>query len=151
MGLPYTFLLVSSCGSVLLLCLFSYYSEASLAYFIPLGILNLLNSFGHHWRIPILHSHGLLLNLSGFPNLITIPFTFGVYWPFYQPHLLILSFGLLQPIFSCLPFLIISMGLLLLSLGSLGLACFLWGILLFYKPMDHYSCHLGLMVFFSLY
>ena len=63
-------------------------------------------------------------------------------------HLLIHFFGLLRPIFACFPFLIIFMGLLLPSLGSLGLVCFLLGsFLLFYKPVDHYSCHLGLMVF----
>ena len=125
LGLPYTFLLVSSRSPILLLCLFSYYFEVSFAYFIPMDILDLLHSFRHSQPIPILHAHGLLLNLSSFPSPITIPFTFGVYWPFYQPHLLILSFGLFRPIFACLPFLIIPMGLLLLTLGSLGPACFL--------------------------
>ena len=100
-------LLLNSCSPVLLLGLFSKY-------------------FGHPRPILILLSNGLLLNLSGFPSPITISFTFRVYWPLYQPHLLILSFGLLWPIFTCFLFVIIPMGLLL-SLGSLGFACFLWG------------------------
>ena len=94
-----------------------------------LGILGPLHSFGHLRLILILHSHGILLNLSSFPGPITISFTFRVYWPFYQPHLQILSFGLLWPIFAYFPFLIIPMSLLFLSLGSLKPACFLWGFL----------------------
>ena len=123
-------------------------SWASLAYFIPLGFLGPPYSFGHHWPILFFHSHGLWLHLSGFPSPITISFTFGVCWPLHQPHLLIPFFGLLWPIFACFPFLLISMGLLLPSLGSLGPVYFLWGI--FYRPVDHYSCHLDLMVFFLL-
>ena len=103
-------------------------SWASLAHFIPLGIIGLLYSFGHPWLIPFLHSHGLLLHLLGFPDPIVISFTFGVCWILYQPHLLIPFFGLLQPIFACFPFLIILMSLLLHSLGSLGPICFLWSL-----------------------
>jgi len=43
------------------------------------------------------------------------------------------------------------MGLLLSYLDSFGLTCFFFEVLLlFYKPMDHYSCYSGLMVFFSI-
>ena len=66
LGLSYTFLLLSSCSPVLLLDLFSYYFGASLAYFILLGILGPLHSFGHPQPIPILHSHRLLINSLGF-------------------------------------------------------------------------------------
>ena len=93
-----------------------------------MDILGPLHSFRHPQPILILHSHGVLLNLSGFFNPFTISFTFKVYWPFYQPYLLILSFGLIWPIFAYFPFLIILMGLLLFYLGSLGLACFFWGL-----------------------
>ena len=58
-------------------------SQASLAHFILLGILDHL--LGHPQLIPILHSHGLLLSLLGFPTQITISFTFGVYGLFHQP------------------------------------------------------------------
>ena len=54
-----------------------------------LGFLDPLYSFGHLWPILFLHSHGLLLRFLGFLGLITISFTFGIYWPLYQPHLLI--------------------------------------------------------------
>ena len=64
-------------------------SWASLTHFIPLGILDPLYSFGHLWPILFLHSHGLLLRFLGFLGLITISFTFGIYWPLYQPYLLI--------------------------------------------------------------
>ena len=58
----------TSTGLILIL------SWASLAYFIPLGILSSLHFFRHPWPIPLLHSHGFLLNLSVFPGPITIPF-----------------------------------------------------------------------------
>ena len=103
-------------------------SWASSTHFIPLGILGLLHSFGHPWFIPFLNSHGLLLKFLGFPDPIIISFTFEVCWPLHLPHLLIPFFGLLQPIFACFPFLIIPMGLLLPSLGSLEPVCFLWGL-----------------------
>ena len=96
------------------------------AHFIHLGILDPLHSFGHPRPISFLYFHGLLLNISGFPSPITISFTFGVCWPIHQPLILIHFFGLLWPIFSCFLFLIISMGLLLPSLGSLGPVCFLF-------------------------
>ena len=115
-----------------------------------LGFLGPFYSIGHPWPIPFLHSHELFLCLFGFPRLTTIFFTFGACWPLYQPHLLILFFGLLRPLFACFLLLIIPMSLLLPFLGSLGPVCFLWAFLLFYRPVDHYSCHSGLMVFFSL-
>ena len=55
-----------------------------------LGFLGLFYSFGHPRPILILHSHGLLLNILGFPGPITISLL---------SHLLILFFGLLCPIF----------------------------------------------------
>ena len=64
----------TSAGLVLMLSL------AFLAHFIPLGILGPLHFLGHPWSIPLLHSHGLLLNLFGFPGPITIPFTNSFLW-----------------------------------------------------------------------
>ena len=81
---------------------------ASLARFIPLGILGLF-----HFYIPM----GFLLNFSGFPNLITISFTLGVCWCLHQPSLLIPFLRHLWPIFTCFSLLTILMGLLLPSLG----------------------------------
>ena len=69
-----------------------------------LGFLGLFYSFGHPWPIPILHSHGFLLNLSGFPGPITISFTFGVYWLLYQLHLF-LPLGLFGPFLLAFHFL----------------------------------------------
>ena len=94
--------------------------------------LRLLHSFGHPSPIPFLHSYGLLLNLSSFPGSIIISFTFGVCWPLHQPHLLIRYFGLLQTIFACFLFLINLMCLLLPSLGSLGLVCFIWSLFYYF-------------------
>ena len=84
-----------------------------------------LHSFGHHQAISLLHSHGILRNLSGFHILITISFTFGVCWPLHHSYLLISLFGLLQPIFACFLLIVIPMGLLLPFLGSHGPICFL--------------------------
>ena len=107
-------------------------SWASLAHFIPLGILGPFYSFGiigpFYSYIPM----GFLLNLSGFLEPIIIFFTFGLCWPLHQTHLLIPFFGLLRPTFACFPFLIIPMGLLLSFLGFLGPVCFLCGIFSFY-------------------
>ena len=100
-------------------------SWASSAHFIPLGILGPLYSFGHPWPIPFLHSHGFFLHLLGFSDPIAVSFTFEVFWPLYQPHLLIPFFGLLRHIFAYFPFLIIPMDLLLPSLGSVEPVCFL--------------------------
>ena len=58
LGLPYTFLLLNSCRPVLPLGLFSR----------CLGFLRPFYSFGHLRPILILHSHGFLLSLLGFPN-----------------------------------------------------------------------------------
>ena len=67
-----------------------------------------------------------------------------------NPIYLVPYFGLLKPIFACFPFLIMPMGLLLLFRAPLGPLAFYEALSLFYKPMDHYSCHSGLMVFFSI-
>ena len=102
--------------------------RASLVHFILLGILNPFHLLGHHWAIPILHSHGFLLSLLGFlsPNCHILYFRGS--WAF-PPTLtyLILYFRLLWPIFACFLFLIMPIGLPLLSLSSFGPACFLWG------------------------
>ena len=80
LGLPYTFsftqfiLPSASAGLILIL------SWASLGHFIPLGILDPLHSLGHPQPIPFLHSHELLLNISGFPSPITIPFIDSFLW-----------------------------------------------------------------------
>ena len=102
--------------------------RASLVHFILLGILNPFHLLGHHWAIPILHSHGFLLSLLGFlsPNCHILYFRGS--WAF-PPTLtyLILYFRLLWPIFACFLFLIMPIGLPLLSLSSFGPVCFLWG------------------------
>ena len=107
-------------------------SWASSAYFIPLDIPGLLHSFRHPWLISFLQSQGLLLNLLGFPNLITISLTFGVCWPLHQSHLLIPFFGLLQSIFACFLLLTIPIGLLLPSLGLP------WAYLLSLRPFYYF-------------
>ena len=132
LGLPCIFPLLSSHCLVFSVGLILISSWASLAHFIPLGILDPLHSFWNPWPIPFLHSHGLLLNLSGFFGPITISLTFGVCWPLHQPHLLIPFFGLLRPIFTCFLFLMILMVLLLPSLSSLGPICFSWGLFYYF-------------------
>ena len=91
--------------------------RASLAHFISLGILGPFQFF-----IPMGFAKSFRLPWAQ----ITISFTFGVYGLFYQPltHL-IHYFGPLWPILTCFLFLIMPMGLLLLSLSSFGLDCFL--------------------------
>ena len=97
-----------------------------------LGFLGPFYSFGHPRLIPILHSHGFLLNPSDFLSPITIFFTSGACWRLHQLHLLIPFFGPIWPIFVCFPFFMIPMGLLLPSLGSLEPVCFLCGIFYYF-------------------
>ena len=100
--------------------------RASFAHFILLGILSPFHLLGHLQLISILHSHGFLLSLLGFPGPNYHILYFGVYGLFHQPLIyLILYFGILWPIFACFLFLIMPMSLPLLSLGSFGPACFL--------------------------
>ena len=100
----------------------------SIAYRLPqsisssLSILGPFSFIGHSRPIPILHSHGFLLTLLGFPSPITISFTFGVHELSINPLLTyFITLGLPRPILAF----ILPMGLLLLSLGSFMLACFL--------------------------
>ena len=132
LGLPCIFPLLSLRCLVFSVWLILISSWASLAHFIPLGILDPLHSFWNPWPIPFLHSHGLLLNLSGFFGPITISLTFGVCWLLHQLHLLIPFFGLLRPIFTYFLLLMISMGLLLHSLSSFGPICFSWGLFYYF-------------------
>ena len=119
-------------------------SWASSAHSIPLGILGSSHSFL------------LLTFLWAFTKPFGLPrpnyhiLYFWVYWPSNQSPLLIPFFGLLRPIFAYFQLLMILMGLLLHSL-ALGPFAFFGALLLFCRPVDHYSCHSSLMVFFFPY
>lgn len=119
-------------------------SWASLAHLLSLGFLGhfsnsvfswaFTNSFGLPW------SNYLILHPWGS-------------WARHQPltFFACITSGLLWPILASLHH-ILPMGLLLLSLRApLGLLASSRPICLFYRPMIHYSCHLGLMVFLSTY
>ena len=135
LGLLYAFLLLNSSSPVLSLGLYSCFFGlpwpissllSSLAHFILLGIPDLFHFLGHPWPIPILHSHGLLLSILSFPS----PSYHIIYFRGLQafpptPIYLIPSFGFLQPILACFPFLIMPMGLLLLFSGFFGSVFFI--------------------------
>ena len=102
----------------------------SIAYGLPwpisstLVILGPFPFLGRPQPILILHSHGLLLTLLGFPDPITISFTFGVHGLSINPLLTyFITLGLPRSILAF----ILTMGLLLLSLGYFRPACFLQG------------------------
>ena len=131
---------------------------ASLAHFILLDILGLFHFLGHPRPISFPQASPTHSNPS-----FTIAFTKSFRLP--RPKLpyplllgfigfptnsiyLVSSFGLIRLIFAYFPVLIMSMGWLLLSLGSFGSTCFFKALLLFYRPMDYYSCHSSSMVFF---
>ena len=128
LGLSYTFPLLSSRCPVLVLGLFSYYFGLPWPISSIWSFLGPLHFFGHPWPIPLLHSHGFLLNLSSFPGPITTSFTNSFPWA-HLAHFCLLS---------------ISYDTHGLPLGSFALFV---AFLLFYRPVDHYSCHSGLMVF----
>ena len=100
-----------------------------------LSIFGPFSFLGHPRPIPILHFHGFLLSLLGFPDPITISFAFGVQR--LSINLLLTYFitlGLPRPILTF----ILPIGLLLLSPGSFKPTCFLWGpflILWVYNPL----------------
>ena len=105
----------------------------------------------HSWPIPFLHSHGLLSKSFGLPwpnyhilyfkgllSFASTPFTNSFLWA-PSAHLCLLStsydsYGLTTSFFG----------------ASLGHFAFFGAFLLFYRLVDHYSRHSGLMVFFSL-
>ena len=111
-------------------------------------------AFSAHFLI--LHSHGLLLTLLGFPNPITLSFILGAHGLSINPLLFyFIALGLLWPILTFL-YHIMPMGLLLLSLGSFRPICFPQGLFIYfmgllYGPMNHCSCHSGLMIFLSIH
>ena len=135
LGLPYTFPLLNSHSLVLLLGLFSFYLglpwpiSSIWASSMRITSLDILDPF--HYYIPM----GFLPNLSGFPGLVTIPFTNSFLWAS-STHFL-----------ACFPFLMIPLGFLFLLWASLDPFAFFVSLLLLYRPMDHYSFRLGLMVF----
>ena len=93
----------------------------------------------------ILHSHGFLLTLLGFPNPIVLSFILGARGLSINPLLFyFITSGLLWLILTFLHHIML-MSLLLLSLGSSR------PIYLLYRPMIHCFCHLGLMVFLSIH
>ena len=135
LGLLYTFLLLNSSSPVLSLSLYSRCFGLPWPISLLWGFLGPFYSFGHPWPISFPWASPAHSNLS-------FPWAFAKFFRFPQPKLsyplllgfigfptnpicLVSSFGLFWPIFAYFPFLIMPMGLLLLSLGSFGHACFL--------------------------
>ena len=156
MGLLLILLSMTQCGHLgfVLHCLWAFLSN--------------LFPFRHPWPICFpwasltlfltLRSHGLLLIPFGFPGPITLSFILKAHVLAINPLLSLLALlracitsGFLWPILTFLHH-IQPMSLLLLSLQA-PLCPFASSrpICLFYGPMIHYSCHLGLMVFLSTY
>ena len=118
-------------------------SRASLAHLLSLGILSPFSNSTFSW----VFTNSFRLS---WPNYIILH-PWGS-WAFHQPltfFTCIIS-DLLWPILTFLHH-ILPIGLLLLSLRA-PLSPFASSrlIYLFYGPMIHYSCHLGLMVFYPL-
>ena len=167
-----------SCCTALLFLLWCYLTQA---YWGSLGLLLILLSMTQYGHLGFYYiACGLLcpifpLGLLG-PFAFLGPFSnstfpwaftnsFGLPWPNYlilhpwglwachQPltFFACITLGLLWPILTFL-YHILPIGLLLLSLRApLGPFASSRPICLFYGPMFHYSCHLGLMVFLFTY
>ena len=126
-----------ACG---LLCSI-YFLLASLAHLLSLGILGHFSNSAFPWAIT--NSFGLPR-----PNFFILH-PWGS-WTFHQPlsFFTCITSGLLWSILTFLHHML-PMGLLLLSLQApLGPFASLSSICLFYGPMIHYSCHLGIFFFF---
>ena len=119
---------------------------AFLTHYIACGLLCPISFlFGHPWPICfpwasmahflILHSHGLLLTLLGFPNPITLSFILGAHG--LSINLLLFYFITLSLLWPILTFLhhIMSMGLLLLSLDSIRPICFPQGPFIYFMGL----------------
>lgn len=137
-----------------LLGLFSYHLRlprpilflwASLARFIPWGILGPSHSF-LLLTFPWAFAKSFRLSWPNYHILY-----FWVYWPLNQPHLLIPFFGA-PPAHLCLLSTSYDSHKLTTSFfeAPLGSFAFFGVLLLFCGPMNHYSCHLGLIVFLTL-
>ena len=131
--------------------LFFFYIACGLLYpiYFFLGILGSFAFLGHPWPFfLILCSHGLLLTLLDFPSPITLSFILGAH-------------GLsINPLLSLLALIRVCYGPFSLFYNTyypqvcyfslrapLGPFAFSRLIYLLYRPMIHYSCHSGLMVF----
>ena len=119
---------------------------------ITCGLLGILGPFAFLGLALFLtlHSHELFTNFFGLPRpnyLILHPWSS---WAYYQPltFFACITLGLLWPI-PTFPHHILPMGLLFLSFWD-SLSPFVSSrpICLFYGLVIHYSCRLGLMVFF---
>ena len=119
---------------------------AFLTHYIAYGLLCPISFlFGHPWPICfpwasmahflILHSHGLLLTLLGFPNPITLSFILGAHG--LSINLLLFYFITLSLLWPILTFLhhIMPMSLLLLSLGSFRSICFPQGPFIYFMGL----------------
>ena len=116
---------------------------AFLTHYIAYGLLCPISFlFGHPWPICfpwasfahflILHSHGLLLTLLGFPDPITLSFILGAHGLSINPLLsYFITSGLLWSILTFLHH-IMPMSLLLLSLGSFRPICFPQGPFIYF-------------------
>ena len=111
-------------------------------------ILFLWASLAHLILSCSLHCHELLLNFLGFPSPITISFTLSLLAfepiPFTNPFLRAPSayFCLFSTSYD-------SHGLITSFFGApLSPFAFFGAFLLFCRPVGHYSCHSGIMVFF---
>ena len=142
---------------------------ASLTHFIAFGLLcpirtplSHLFSLGRPgpvcfpWASPALfltsHYHGLLLTSLGFPGPITLFSSLGFMGLPSTPYLL--CFHYFGPVAAHSHFFTsyTAHGLLLLSFWApLGPFTSSRPICLSHEPVIHYSCHSGLMVFFSIY
>ena len=148
LGLLYTFLLLSSNSPVLSLGLYSRCFGLPWPISLFWGFLGPFYSFRHPRPVLFPRASPTHSNLSflwafaksfGFSQpKLPYPLLSGFIGFPTNPICLVSSFGLLRPIFAYFPFLIMPMGLLLLSSGSFGPACFLWGhftILQAYEPL----------------
>ena len=128
LGLLYAFLLLNSSSPALFTRLVLVLFWASLAHFILLGILGPFHFLRRPRPISILYSHRFLLSPFGLHlSKLPYPLLSGFMGFSTSPKLLSSFLRLLQPILACLPFLIMPVGLSLLSSGSFGPICFLWG------------------------
>ena len=152
LGLPCIFPLLSSRCSIFSVGLILILSWASLAHFIPLGILDPLHSFWNPWPIPFFTFSWAFAKSFGFlwPNY-HIPYFWGLLA--FAPTPFTNSFLWAPPAYLYLLSTSYDFYGLTTSFSELLWAhlLFLGSFLLFYRPADYYSYHSGLIVFFSLY
>ena len=113
------------------------------------GLPRPISFIGLPWPISLFfHFHGFLLNSLGFLGPITTSLPFGLIGLYANPMDILIPFlGFLGHLLLFFYLLLFPLVYYLHSLGFLNPFASSCPLIIFCGPVDHYSCHSGLLVF----